>query len=111
MVLLFVLMPGPVSGAVMLIASGASQSFCMVPLAVMLLRVAGEQYRGRVMGVRMFAIYGLPMGLLLAGALIEQIGFTAMAVFYCLFGMAATAFIAIWWRAAIWPLSAQGNAR
>ena len=111
MVLMFVLMPGPVSGAVMLIASGASQSFCMVPLAVMLLRVAGEQYRGRVMGVRMFAIYGLPMGLLLAGALIERVGFTAMAVSYCVFGMAATAFIATWWRAAIWPLSAQGNAR
>ena len=110
MVLLFVLMPGPVSGAIMLMASGFGQSICMIPLAVMLLRVSGEQYRGRVMGVRMFAIYGLPGGLLLAGVLIEHSGFTAMAVGYCVFGMLATVAIGLWWRKAIWPLDAQGNA-
>ncbi len=109
-VLLFVLMPNPIAGAIMLVGSGAAQSFCMVPLAVMLLRVSGEQYRGRVMGVRMFAIYGLPLGLLLAGELIQLIGFTAMAVSYCVFGLLATLAIALWWRRAIWPLDAQGNA-
>lgn len=109
-VLLFVLMPNPTSGAVMLVASGICQSFCMVPLAVMLLRVSGEQYRGRVMGVRMFAIYGLPMGLLLAGVLIEHVGFTAMAVGYCVAGFVAAAAILGWWWRAVWPLDAQGNA-
>ncbi len=111
MVLLFVLMPGPISGGVMLAASGFGQSVCMVPLAVMLLRVSGEQYRGRVMGVRMFAIYGLPVGLLLAGVLIGHFGFTAMATGYCLFGLAATLAIALWWRDAVWPLGALGNTR
>jgi hypothetical protein len=110
MVLLFVLMPNPVSGGIMLVGSGITQSFCMVPLAVMLLRVSGEQYRGRVMGVRMFAIYGLPMGLLLAGVLIEHIGFTAMAVTYCLFAFAAALAILGRWRHAVWPRDAQGNA-
>ena len=43
-------------------------------MAVMLLRVAGEQYRGRIMGVRMLAIYGLPVGLLNHG----QSGFHAL---------------------------------
>jgi MFS family permease len=109
-VLLFVLMPNPYSGAVMLVAAGICQSFCMVPLAVMLLRVSGEQYRGRVMGVRMFAIYGLPMGLLLAGVLIEHVGFTAMAVGYCVAGFSAAVAILGWWWRAVWPLDAQGNA-
>jgi MFS family permease len=109
-VLAFVLMPNPYSGGVMLVVSGICQSFCMVPLAVMLLRVSGEQYRGRVMGVRMFAIYGLPMGLLLAGWLIGQVGFTAMAVGYCVAGFAAATAILGWWWRAVWPLDAQGNA-
>jgi len=111
MVLLFVLMPSPYAAGVMLVAAGISQSFFMVPLAVMLLRVSGEQFRGRVMGVRMFAIYGLPLGLLLAGVLIERVGFGAMARGYCAFGFAATIGIGLWWHRAMWPLSAQGNAR
>jgi MFS family permease len=110
LVLVFVLMPNPIGGGIMLVTAGIMQSFCMVPLAVMLLRVSGEQYRGRVMGVRMFAIYGLPMGLLLAGFLIERIGFTAMAVGYCVAGFGAAATILAWWRRAVWPLDAQGNA-
>jgi hypothetical protein len=83
----------------------------MVPLAVMLLRVAGDQYRGRIMGVRMLAIYGLPVGLLASGVLIEWYGYVAMASGYCLFGLAATLTIALWWRDAIWRLDGQGNAK
>ena len=111
MVLVFVLMPDAVSGGVMLVLSGLVQSISMVALAVMLLRAAGEQYRGRVMGVRMLAIYGLPMGLLAAGFLIEWFGFKTTAVAYCLFGIAATLAIALWWRDALWPLDAEGNVR
>ena len=36
----------------------------MVPLSIILLRAADEKFRGRVMGVRMMAIYSLPIGLL-----------------------------------------------
>ena len=107
----FVLMPGPVSGGIVLMLTGLVQSFSMVPLAVMLLRVSGEQYRGRVMGVRMLAIYGLPVGLLASGALIEWCGYAAMASGYCVFGLAATLAIALWWRDALWPLEAAGNTR
>ncbi len=105
----FVLVPDPIFGGIMLAGCGFVQSFTMVPLAVMLLRVAGDQYRGRVMGVRMLAIYGLPMGLLASGALIEWYGYTAMASAYCIFGLAATLAIGAWWRAAIWRRDAIGN--
>lgn len=107
----FVLMPNPVAGAIMLMLTGLVQSFSMVPLSVMLLRVAGDRYRGRIMGVRMLAIYGLPVGLLASGALIEWFGYLAMASGYCIFGLAATLGIALWWRDALWPLDAPGNTK
>ena len=40
----------------------------MVSHTVMLLRTATARFRGRVIGVRMLAIYSLPLGLLTAGA-------------------------------------------
>ena len=111
MVLLFVQMPGPNSGRLMLVLAGCAQSLSMVPLSAMLLHVAGERFRGRVMGVRMLAIYGLPLGLLAAGWLIERIGFVAMASSYCVFGLIVTLAIAVHWRAAIWPLDVPANQR
>jgi hypothetical protein len=80
-------------------------------MAVMLLHSAGARFRGRVMGVRMLAIYGLPIGLLTAGGLIEQFGFAATASGYCLLGLLLTAVIALRWRAALWPRDAPANAR
>lgn len=82
-----------------------------MPLAVLLLRASAERMRGLVMGVRMLAIYGLPVGLLLSGTLIERIGFTATATLYSISGLLLTLAIAVYWRAAIWPDGAAGNAR
>ena len=67
--------------------AGFAQSLSMVPLSTMLLKSAGPQFRGRVMGVRMLAIYGLPIGLLIAGTLIPLIGFRATASSYCVLGL------------------------
>ena len=39
----------------------------MIPMAVLLLRVANPAFRGRVMGVRMLAVYGMAIGLLRPG--------------------------------------------
>ena len=57
----------PLWGEAMLVVIGFVQSFCMVPMAVILLRTADPAFRGRVMGVRMLAVYGLPLGMLLSG--------------------------------------------
>jgi len=57
----------------------------------------------------MLAIYGLPVGLLASGVLIERFGYVAMASGYCAAGFAATLGIAFWWRDAIWPLDARSN--
>ena len=78
----------------------------MVALAVVLLRTAESRYRGRVMGVRMLAVYGSPMGLLAAGMLIEYIGYAATALLYGGAGLAFTVLAVLRWRTAVLPPAA-----
>jgi len=111
MLLVFAHMHSATSGRVMLVLAGCAQSLSLVPLAVLLLRASSDRMRGLVMGVRMLAIYGLPFGLLLAGSLIERIGFSATVTLYSVFGLLMTASIAVYWRAALWPEDAAGNRR
>ena len=107
----FIFLPTIGLGRVALVAAGFAQSLSMVPMAVMLLHGAGAKFRGRVMGVRMLAIYGLPLGLLLAGWLIGHFGFPAVATGYCVVGIGLTAAILIRWHTALWPAAATANAR
>ena len=99
------------TGIVILMLAGFMQSLCMIPLAVLLLRNAADRFRGRVMGVRMLAIYSMPIGLLAAGVLIGRIGFAATASIYCVTGLVFTLCIAVHWRAELWRRDAPANAR
>ena len=94
-----------------LFVAGFTQSFCMIPMAVLLLRVADPKFRGRVMGVRMLAVYGMPLGLLLAGPLVERIGFSATGSLFSLLGIVFTLLVAVCWRAHLWHPSAAANVR
>jgi predicted MFS family arabinose efflux permease len=98
-------------GEVVLFVAGFVQSFCMIPMAVLLLRVAEPDFRGRVMGVRMLAVYGMPLGLLLSGPLIEHIGFSATGSLFSLLGIAFTGLIALRWRSHLWHPTAAANLR
>ena len=109
--LVFVNLQSPISGRMTLVVAGVAQSLSLVPMSVLLLTSAGERFRGRVMGVRMLAIYGVPLGLLAAGALIERLGFAVTASLYCLVGALLTLLIALHWRHALWPVDAPANAR
>jgi predicted MFS family arabinose efflux permease len=101
----------PLWGEVVLFVAGFVQSFCMIPMAVLLLRLADPRFRGRVMGVRMLAVYGLPVGLLLSGPLIEQVGFAATGTLYSLLGIVFTLLIAVGWRAHLWHPASAANAQ
>jgi MFS family permease len=94
-----------------LMLAGFAQSLTMISIAVILMRTASEHFRGRVMGVRMLAIYSLPLGLLAAGGLIDEIGFAAMATLYAVAGLALMLAIALHWRADLWHLNAPANAK
>jgi predicted MFS family arabinose efflux permease len=101
----------PLWGEAVLLVAGFVQSFCMIPMAVLLLRVADPAFRGRVMGVRMLAVYGMPLGLLLAGPLVEHAGFAVTGSIYSLLGIAFTVVIAVCWRTHLWDVAASANAR
>jgi Na+/melibiose symporter-like transporter len=98
------------AGAIIVALAGVAQSFCMVPLAAVMLRGSGNEIRGRVMGLRMLAIWGLPVGLMMAGPLIDGAGFTVTATLYGAIGVALTLAIALRWRASLWRLAAPANA-
>jgi predicted MFS family arabinose efflux permease len=111
LLLVFARLEGAAAGMVLLALVGFVQSFCMVPMGVLLLRVTKDAFRGRVMGLRMLAVYGLPVGLVGAGPLIAGMGFAATASLYAGVGLAATAAIALAWRAHLLPRDAAANAR
>ena len=68
--LIFAHAGGLLGGTTSLMLAGFMQSLSMVSLSAILMRTSEPRFRGRVMGVRMLGIYGLPVGLLIAGALI-----------------------------------------
>jgi MFS family permease len=94
-----------------LMLAGFSQSLTMISIAVILMRTASEHFRGRVMGVRMLAIYSLPLGLLAAGALIDEIGFAATGTLYAAAGLALMLAVVLHWRADLWHLHAPANVK
>ncbi|MEK7700802.1 MAG: hypothetical protein AAB418_02235 [candidate division NC10 bacterium] len=66
-----------------------------------LLAAAGDGFHGRVMGVRTLAVYGLPLGLMASGVLIEHIGYRLTVSALAAIGLALTLLIGIRWRASL----------
>jgi predicted MFS family arabinose efflux permease len=103
--------PHPTNGIIVLILAGCAQSVSQVPMATMLLRTSDAQFRGRIMGIRMLAIYGNLPGLLISGPLIARFGYPITATLYCAIGLVFTAVIAVRWRSHLWRLDAPANTR
>lgn len=99
----------PVATALYVVA-GLNQSLSMVALSIILLRTGSERFRGRVMGVRMLAIYTLPVGLLASGPIVAAIGFRGLVMLYVGLGLALVACIALVWRDELLPRGAPANA-
>jgi Na+/melibiose symporter-like transporter len=102
LVFIFAQMTTLPGGIIMLVLCGFFQSLTMVSHTVILLSTSSQKYRGRIMGVRMLAIYSLPVGLLVAGGLIDWIGFRATASLYAVTGLFFTVLIAAYWRQSLW---------
>lgn len=88
-------------GLMVLAAIGFFQGVGLISVAVALLRLADPGLRGRVMGVRMLAVYGLPIGLAATGPMVGEFGFRTTVVCAALFGLLTMAGIAWRWRAAL----------
>lgn len=74
---------------------GACSAVSMALVSALLLGATPESLRGRVMGVRMFAIATMPPGVLAAGWLIEQIGVTPTLLLFAVGGAALTVAVAL----------------
>jgi Na+/melibiose symporter-like transporter len=111
MILIFAHTHGPDTGIPILFVAGCMQTMGLIPINALLLRTSDQSYRGRIMGIRMLAIYGNLPGLILAGPLIVSLGYSRMAACYCLFGIMMTILIAWYWRHSLWFPNAIANRR
>ncbi|HBF00759.1 MAG TPA: hypothetical protein DDW46_06835, partial [Dehalococcoidia bacterium] len=66
---------------------GISQSFAMVTMSMMLLKYTSAEMRGRVLGLRQLAVYGLPVGVLISGFIAENSDVSLALIFNGLLGL------------------------
>ena len=92
------------------VGAGLNQSVSMIAMTIILMRTSNQRFRGRVMGLRMLAIYTLPLGLLASGPLVAVIGFRGLVALYVGLGLTAVASIAFVWHEDLLPRSAPANA-
>jgi MFS family permease len=109
MLLAFAWMPNIPAAMACLALAGVFQSTGTVALFVILMRTTSERMRGRVMGVRMLVIYSLPIGLLVAGALVERIGFVPTVTIYIVTGIIFMSVIGLRWRNQLWRRQSPAN--
>ena len=111
LLLVFAQMQHFVGGILILVLAGIAHSTGIIPMAMILLRNSDVKFRGRIMGIRMLALYANLPGLLIFGPLVTRLGYPVTASLYCVFGLACTLFIAVHWRTQLWRLAAPANAR
>ena len=66
---------------------GISQSFAMVTMSMLLLKYTSAEMRGRVLGLRQLAVYGLPVGVLISGFIAENSDVSLALIFNGLLGL------------------------
>ncbi len=89
-------------GLSVLVAVGFFHSLVMVSISGVLLRAVSARFRGRVMGIRMLAVYGLPVGLLASSGMVGWIGYAATVTLYVTVGVVFTLLIGYRWRHHLW---------
>lgn len=75
--------------------AGLVQSFTMVTMSILLLGSTPTEIRGRMMGLRSLAVYGLPLGLLASGAIADTLGITFALVGNGVIGIVVTAAVVL----------------
>ena len=81
---------------------GIVQGMGMISMSVTLLNMVSQEFRGRILGVRMLAVYGLPLGLLIAGAVMEPIGYAGLITMFCIVGLTSVGYIGFSYRNVLW---------
>lgn len=85
------------SSLIVLFTWGIFGGIAFVALMVSLLQSASAHYRGRIMGLRVLAVYGLPLGLLMGGWIAEEHGVKTMIWAHALIGLVMAAISIVIW--------------
>ncbi len=109
--LCFVNTAQPSMGIPFLMFAGLSQGLSQIAMATMLIRACEPAFRGRMMGIRMLAIYGNVPGLFLAGWLIPRLGYPMTATLMVACGLTVMLVLVLRWRAQLWRRDAPANSR
>jgi len=89
-------------GLAALVVAGFVQSIAMIAMTANILNASDERFRARVMGVRTLAIYGMPLGLMASGVLIQRVGYPSTISVLASVGLVFTLLIGVRWRATLW---------
>jgi MFS family permease len=98
-------------GIPILIVTGCVQGLGLVPMSAMLVRTSDKRFSGGILGLRMLAVYGLPIGLLIAGPVITFFGYKTMVAIYSIFGLTAISLIMWRWHNYLWAKNSPPNLR
>lgn len=98
-------------GIPILIVTGCVQGLGLVPMSAMLVRTSDKRFSGGILGLRMLAVYGLPIGLLIAGPVITFFGYKTMVAIYSIFGLTAISVIMWRWHNYLWAKNSPPNLR
>ena len=98
-------------GIPILIVTGCVQGLGLVPMSAMLVRTSDKRFSGGILGLRMLAVYGLPLGLIIAGPIITFFGYKTMVAIYSLFGLTAIGLIMWRWHIHLWSVNSPPNLR
>jgi MFS family permease len=91
------------AGVVLLLVAGFVQSIAMISLMGTLLAAVEARFRTRVLAARQLAVYGMPIGLMAIGGLIERVGYAMTVSACCVTGLAVTLAIGVRWRGSVAP--------
>ena len=89
-------------GLAILVMIGFVHSLAMISISGVLLRAVSDRFRGRVMGIRMLAVYGLPVGLLASSGMISWMGYSSTVLVYVVIGVLFMTCIGYRWRQSLW---------
>jgi MFS family permease len=84
-------------GLGLLLFAGFVQSIAMISLMGTLLASAHSRFRTRVMAARQLAVYGMPLGLMGLGVLVERVGYPATVTASCAVGLVSVVVIGMRW--------------
>lgn len=79
--------------------AGVAQNLCMIPMAAFLLGNVAPSLRGSVIGLRSMAVYGLPLGLMVSGYVLNHgVAFWLLALVFAGIGIGATVIVWLKYR-------------